>query len=89
MALRLSNRHAARKQWPLCLRPLTRRTITSNEKPLPEAQKGSPGPNQQQQPHVSEEAAATSKILGEKGPELEQGTPIQEVSILVLILDWH
>jgi len=30
-------------------------------------------------PHVSEEAAALGKITGEGGPELEQGTPVQEV----------
>ncbi|KAL8970859.1 MAG: hypothetical protein Q9183_001325 [Haloplaca sp. 2 TL-2023] len=62
----------------LCLRLAPSRTITADEKPLPEADKG-PGPNQGQLPHVSEEAAATGKIMGEGGPELEQGTPVQEV----------
>ncbi|KAI9714286.1 MAG: hypothetical protein M1820_000247 [Bogoriella megaspora] len=37
------------------------------------------GPNQAQLPHVSQEAAATAKVKGEKGPDLEQGTPVQEV----------
>ncbi|KAM5429382.1 hypothetical protein McanMca71_004281 [Microsporum canis] len=42
------------------------------------------GPNQDQLPHVSEEAAATAKILEKKcgevgGPELEQGTPIADI----------
>jgi small subunit ribosomal protein S7 len=37
------------------------------------------GPNTNQLPHVSEEAAATKKIMGEKGPDLEQGTPIAEL----------
>lgn len=33
-----------------------------------------------QLPHVSEEAAALSKIKGEQGPEVEeQGTPVAEV----------
>ncbi|KAF3482873.1 uncharacterized protein GIQ15_02197 [Arthroderma uncinatum] len=46
------------------------------EKPL--------GPNQDQLPHVSEEAAATAKILDKKcgevgGPELEQGTPVADI----------
>lgn len=29
--------------------------------------------------HVSEEAAAISKTMGEQGPDLSQGTPIEEV----------
>lgn len=44
------------------------------------------GPTEDQLPHVSEEAAAMEKIMGEKkcdgtpaSPELEQGTPISEV----------
>ena len=69
-------------QTPLCLRLIPqRRRITSNEKPLPEAQKGTSGPNQEQLPHVSEEAAAVSRVTGGGGPELEQGTPVQEASI--------
>ncbi|KAF2239245.1 ribosomal protein S7 [Viridothelium virens] len=44
-------------------------------KPSPEVK----GPNMDQLPHVSEEAAATAKITGEKGPDLQQGTPIQEI----------
>ncbi|KAL9129834.1 MAG: hypothetical protein Q9217_001832 [Psora testacea] len=75
------------KQIPLCLRPVPRRSITSDEKPLPEAQKGTAGPNQEQLPHVSEEAAATAQVTGEGGPELEQGTPVEEVNISVLKRD--
>ena len=37
------------------------------------------GPNMDQLPHISEEAAATAEITGNKGPDLQQGTPIQEV----------
>ncbi|EGD99093.1 30S ribosomal protein S7 [Trichophyton tonsurans CBS 112818] len=42
------------------------------------------GPNQDQLPHVSEEAAATAQIMGKKcgevgGPELEQGTPVADI----------
>lgn len=63
---------------PLCLRLEQRRNITADEKPLPESEQPK-GPNQDQLPHVSEEAAITSKITGEEGPELEQGSPVQEV----------
>lgn len=37
------------------------------------------GPNQDQLGHVSEEAAITGKITGEGGPDLDQGSPVQEV----------
>ena len=37
------------------------------------------GPNQNQLPHVSEEAGAMSDITGEQGPDLDQGTPLQDV----------
>jgi len=37
------------------------------------------GPNTDQAPHVSEEAAATSKIMGTEGPDVTQGTPVQDV----------
>ncbi|KAI9783219.1 MAG: hypothetical protein M1839_004059 [Geoglossum umbratile] len=30
-------------------------------------------------PHVSEEAAALGEIMGEGGPEIEQGVPVQEI----------
>lgn len=63
---------------PLCLRPQQRRNITADEKPLPESEQPK-GPNQDQLPHVSEEAATTGKITGEGGPEIEQGSPVQEV----------
>ncbi|KAL8768356.1 MAG: hypothetical protein Q9209_005390 [Squamulea sp. 1 TL-2023] len=65
---------------PLCLRLAPRRSITADEKPLPKADEGGPGPNQEQLPHVSEEAASMSKITGEGGPQIEeQGTPVDEV----------
>jgi len=51
---------------------------SQDEKPLPTAEK-SKGPNQDQLPHVSEEAASLGEITGDGGPELEQGTPIQEI----------
>lgn len=37
------------------------------------------GPNTDQLPHVSEEAAVTGKITGGGGPDLSQGTPVEEV----------
>lgn len=37
-------------------------------------------PNQDQLPHVSEEAAEISKTTGETAPDLEQGTPVKEAS---------
>lgn len=62
----------------MCTR-LQRRSITADEKPLPERDTPGAGPNQEQLPHVSEEADATGKITGEGGPDIEQGTPVQEV----------
>ena len=52
----------------------------NNSAKLPEAQNGQAGPNMQQQEHVSEEAAKMAKIQGGKGPDMEAGTPVQEVS---------
>ena len=66
-------------QNSLSLRIAQKRSITADEKPLPKAEEPGPGPNQEQLPHVSEEAATTGKITGEGGPELSQGTPVQEV----------
>jgi small subunit ribosomal protein S7 len=63
---------------PLCVRLPQRRSITANEKPLPEAEQPD-GPNQQQLPHVSEEAADMGQITGEGGPDLDQSTPVSEV----------
>ncbi|KAI4135608.1 MAG: hypothetical protein LQ347_000540 [Umbilicaria vellea] len=64
---------------PLCFPSQPRRSITADEKPLPIADDQDPGPNQERLPHVSEEAAAMGKITGEGGPELDQGTPVQEI----------
>ena len=58
------------------------RCITANEKPLPESeQPKATGPNQDQLPHVSEEASAIAEITGEEGPQIDQGTPVQEVGL--------
>jgi small subunit ribosomal protein S7 len=37
------------------------------------------GPNEGVLGHVSEEAADMSNIMGETGPDLGQGTPVQDV----------
>ena len=74
-------RYSIAKKVPLCLRLASQRGITANEKPLPRADDAGPGPNQNQLGHVSEEAAATDRITGDKGPDLDQGTPVQEVCI--------
>lgn len=69
----------------LSLRPsaVLIRNITEKNNPdkLPEAPKGSSGPNTQQQEHVSEEAAKMAKIQGNEGPDMSQGTPVQEVHL--------
>jgi hypothetical protein len=46
-------------------------------------------PAQDALPHVSEEAAATAGITGETKPELEQGTPIQEVCASISCFGQH
>lgn len=66
---------------PLCIRIAPRSYSSRDERPLPKADKPGSGPKQQQLPHVSEEAATMSKITGEQGPELEKGTPVEEVPI--------
>lgn len=86
VALRLKLLTASSYQAPVCLRLQQRRAITADEKPLPESEQ-TKGPNQDQLPHVSEEASMTGKIMGEGGPELEQGTPVQEVCMHHVC--WH
>ncbi|KAK3676050.1 hypothetical protein LTR78_004242 [Recurvomyces mirabilis] len=40
---------------------------------------GEVGPNMQQQEHVSEEQAKMDKIMGKEGPDMDVGTPVQEI----------
>ena len=55
---------------------------TNNPSKLPKAEGEQPvGPNMQQQEHVSEEAAKMAKITGSEGPDIGQGTPVQEVGL--------
>jgi small subunit ribosomal protein S7 len=41
--------------------------------------------------HVSEEAAKTAEIMGEEGPDMSRGTPVEDVSSLVMhnTLSWN
>ena len=74
----VSTRGTTRPDFTSFIPTISRRTVTADEKPLPTTDKPK-GLNQNQLPHVSEEAAATCKITGDGGPEIEQGTPVQEV----------
>jgi|ERR1700722_1426452 hypothetical protein len=61
--------------------PLQRRCASDIAKDLPTTETPR-GPNQEQLPHVSEEAAAMRKVTGETSPDIEEyGTPVQEVRI--------
>ncbi|KAI9838361.1 MAG: hypothetical protein M1819_005629 [Sarea resinae] len=62
---------------PMRLRIVPVRTFADEKRPSSEIQPK--GPNMDPLPHVSEEAAALGDITGEGGPELEQGTPVQEI----------
>lgn len=47
------------------------------------------GPNQNVLGNVSEEAADISRVKGETQPELNQGTPIQDVRLSIAPQIWH
>lgn len=53
----------------------SRRCFTDDKKPATE----NPNPTGSGIGHVSEEAAEVGEITGETGPDLGQGTPVQEV----------
>lgn len=62
-------------------RPAYRSFADDKRSVLPEAEKGTTGPNMNQQEHVSEEAAKMAKSMGGQGPDIEgQGTAVQDVS---------
>lgn len=65
---------------------LCRSYASDPSKDLPVAEKGEAGPNMQQAEHVSEEAAKMAKMTGGSGPDLEQGTPVQEVCNWILVM---
>jgi len=69
---------------------ICRRFASDKSKDLPVAEGNEQvGPNMQQQEHVSEEAAKMANITGGEGPDLSQGTPVQDVGphTFELILD--
>lgn len=75
-------------QW---LRPVARMTSPqirpySDSKDPPAADRAK-REDSQPAPHVSEEAATMAKITGSSGPDLSQGTPIEEVGCAGLRLD--
>ena len=72
----LSHRPVTGVKRPL----LTCRPYSAQNQPekLPQAS-GREGPNTQPQEHVSEEAAKMAKMQGQEGPDLDQGTPVQEI----------
>lgn len=76
----LKNRYGSSNlKFLLRTSPAQQRWITAKEKPLPTADQQQTGPNQDQLPHVSEEAAAVNQAMGKDGPDIDQGTPVQDV----------
>lgn len=73
---------------PAFYKPSQQRWITADEKPLPTTEQPT-GPNQDQLPHVSEEAAAIDKAMGVGGPDIEQGTPVQDVRYVGMVVAWE
>jgi small subunit ribosomal protein S7 len=68
-------------------RPATHRCYADNSK-LPEASQNTDnatGPNMQQEQHVSEETAQMNKIMGQEGPDLDVGTPVQDVRVMDVV----
>jgi len=58
----------------------SRRCFADDKTPSP---RSNPNPTGSGIGHVSEEAAEVSDITGETGPDLGQGTPVQEVGSIV------
>ncbi|SMR48445.1 unnamed protein product [Zymoseptoria tritici ST99CH_1E4] len=55
------------------------RSFADKSSDLPKADEGEVGPNMNQAEHVSEEAAKMANITGGEGPDLTQGTPVQDI----------
>jgi len=67
---------------PLQLRAVPKpRCFADKSKDLPVAD-NKKGPNSESLPHVSEEAASMAQTTGTEGPDINQGTPIDEVCYL-------
>src|ERR1700753_1276563 len=60
--------------YPRILPVVSQRSFADEKDPNPPK-----GPNKDVLGHVSEEAADMSDITGETGPDLGQGTPVQDV----------
>lgn len=70
-SLAVRSRPTVARQLPIVARIASQRSY-ADEKPK--------GPNQDNAPHVSEEAAQQAEIMGETKPDIGgQGTPVQEV----------
>jgi len=65
--------------------PLQLRTYADSADP-PTADR-SKRPDAKPEGHVSEEAAKTAEIMGEQGPDLSQGTPVEEVRLFRTFLE--
>ena len=63
-------------EWTTRISPLCRNFADSKDPPTAGRSKNL---DTQPLPHVSEEAAKAADIMGSKGPEIEQGTPVEEV----------
>jgi len=78
--LALRPRKSAVITFPNARQPLCRGYASDPSKDLPVSQSEEPiGPNMANSDHVSEEAAKMAKIQGKEGPDLEQGTPVQDI----------
>ena len=67
---------AWRNGWTTRISPLCRNFADSKDPPTAGRSKNL---DTQPLPHVSEEAAEAADIMGSMGPEIEQGTPVEEV----------
>jgi hypothetical protein len=71
-SLAILSRPAAASSQPRIAQIVARRTFAEEKQPAQ-------GPNQNQLPHVSEEAAEYAEITGGTKPDMSQGTPVQDV----------
>jgi small subunit ribosomal protein S7 len=55
--------------------------VPTQSRTYADAQDRSHNPKSEPIEHVSEEAAKTAKIMGEQGPDINQGTPVENVSM--------
>lgn len=75
-------------QWPArsALRVAPSQARTYADAP-PYADQNAPAQDRSHKPssepieHVSEEAAKTAQIMGQQGPDVNQGTPVEDVSV--------